>query len=100
MAAPTRRNLPQRAYTTTVHFFATGSVSHPDKLAALSGEETRVLNQLRAEGTVVAAYRRVTGGVVGVFQGASLVEVQAQLARLPFVANGYLTFEYVEAVEL
>jgi hypothetical protein len=90
-----RRNV----YTTIVHFFATGFVSHPEKLAALSGEETRVLNQLRAE-TVVAAYRRVTGGVVGIFQGASLVEVQAQLAQLPFVANGYLTFEYVEAVEL
>ena len=35
-------------------------------------------------------------GVIGILEGPSLQEVQAQMARLPFVAHGLLTFEYTE----
>jgi len=64
-------------------------------------EETRVLDQLREEGIVREAFRRTNGrGVIGIFVGPSLAEVQAQVSRLPFVALGLLHFEYTEVTEL
>jgi muconolactone delta-isomerase len=64
-------------------------------------DEDRVLAELRAEGVVREAFRRTGGpGVVGIFEGPSLGEVQAQIGRLPLVALGVLTFEYDEVTEL
>jgi muconolactone delta-isomerase len=84
-----------------VYFFVTGTVTKPDQLAAHEAEETRVLNDLRQEGTVREAFRRTAGhGVFGIFVGPSLEEVQAQISRLPFVALGLLHFEYTEVTEL
>ena len=39
-------------------------------------------------------------GVIGILEGPSLESVQAQMARLPFVAYGLLTFEYTEVTPL
>jgi hypothetical protein len=39
-------------------------------------------------------------GVIGILEGPSLHDVQAQMARLPFVAYGLLTFEYTEIIPL
>jgi muconolactone delta-isomerase len=84
-----------------VYFFVTGTVTRPDQLAPHAAEETRVLNELRQEGTVREAFRRTSGhGVVGIFVGPSLEEVQAQISRLPFVALGLLHFDYTEVTEL
>ena len=38
--------------------------------------------------------------MIGIFEGPSLEEVQAQIGRLPLVALGVLTFEYDEVTEL
>jgi muconolactone delta-isomerase len=68
---------------------------------AYRAEEDRVLDELRAEGVVSAAYRRTDGaGVLGIVHGADLASVKAELARLPFVAHGFIEFEYVEVVSL
>jgi muconolactone delta-isomerase len=84
-----------------VYFFVTGTVTKPDQIAPHAEEETRVLNELREEGTVREAFRRTAGpGVVGIFAGPSLEEVQAQVSRLPFVALGLMHFEYTEVTEL
>jgi uncharacterized protein YciI len=64
-------------------------------------EEDRVVAELRAEGVLSAAYRRTDGaGVFGIAHGADLAAVKAQVARLPFVAHGFLEFEYVEVIPL
>jgi muconolactone delta-isomerase len=84
-----------------MHFFATGSITQPDQLAQHEEEETRVLTQLREQGTVTAAFR-YTGkhGVIGIFTGPTLDDIRQQIGRLPFVALGYLTFQYEEIAEL
>ena len=47
------------------------------------------------------AFSPATGhGVIGILVGPSLAAVQAQMARLPFVAHGMLTFEYTEIIPL
>jgi hypothetical protein len=64
-------------------------------------EEDRVLDELRAEGVVSAAYRRTDdASVLGIVHGTDLASVKAELARLPFVAYGFIEFEYVEVVPL
>jgi hypothetical protein len=83
-----------------VYFFATGTVSKPDQIGPHLEEETRVLNHLRAEGVVLQAFRHPTGGVVSFVEGTDLAEVEAHMARLPFVALGLMSFEYSEVVEL
>lgn len=84
-----------------MYFFATGTITQPDKIGPHMQEETRVLNKLREEGIVREAFRRTAGhGVLGIFEAASLEELQAQLGRLPFVALGFMTFEYTEVTEL
>ena len=68
---------------------------------AYKAEEARVVNELRAEGVLSAAYRRADGsGVFGIAHGADLATVQAHVARLPFVAHGFSEFDYAEIVPL
>jgi hypothetical protein len=73
----------------------------PDNAADYRDEETRVLNELRAEGVVTSAFLRTDGqGLVGIVQGTDLADVKTHVGRLPFVANGLLAFEYAEVVPL
>jgi uncharacterized protein YciI len=47
------------------------------------------------------AFRKTGGhGVVGIVEAASLEEARAQMQKLPFVALGFMTFEYTEITEL
>lgn len=63
--------------------------------------EDQVVAELRAEGVLSAAYRRADGsGVFGILHVADLAEAKAQVARLPFVAHGFLEFEFAEIVSL
>jgi hypothetical protein len=84
-----------------MYFFATGHVTHPEQLAPLMAEEKRVLAELRELGVVREAFTPTGGhGVISFLEGPSLDEVRAQMGRLPFVANGLLTFDYTEVSEL
>lgn len=84
-----------------MYFFATGRITRPDKIEPHMDEEGRVLDGLRSDGTVLAAFRFTKRhGVIGVFEGPSLDDVRAQIDRLPFVALGLMTFEYEEVAEL
>jgi hypothetical protein len=84
-----------------MYFFATGHVSNPGELGRYLDEEKRVLAELREEGVVRDAFSPAGGhGVISFLEGPSLQDVQAQLARLPFVAHGLLTFDYTEVVPL
>ncbi|MCW2523308.1 MAG: hypothetical protein JWO63_1643 [Frankiales bacterium] len=84
-----------------MYFFASGSIINPSGMASLQEEEDRILNELREAGTVQAAFKFAEKhGVIGIFEGTSLVAVQAQIERLPFVAGGVMTFEYTEIVAL
>jgi hypothetical protein len=60
-----------------------------------------VLTGLREQGLVREAFRKADGpGVISILQAPSLLDAQAKMSSLPFVALGLLTFEYTELVEL
>jgi hypothetical protein len=84
-----------------MYFFVTGHVSRPGEIGPYLEDEKRVLGELREQGVVREAFSPAGGhGVIGILEGPSLQEVQAQMARLPFVAQGLLTFEYTEVTPL
>jgi hypothetical protein len=83
-----------------VYFFAQGTIHNPAELGVLQAAETEVLRALKAEGTVLAAFRKPTGGIVSFVHGDSEASVRARMATLPFVAHGLLTFEYAEVIDL
>jgi muconolactone delta-isomerase len=82
-------------------FLITGGAFKKEGWEAHKAEEDQVVDELRAEGTLSAAYRRCDNSTVfGIVHGADLDAVKTQLARLPFVAHGFSEFEYVEVVPL
>jgi muconolactone delta-isomerase len=82
-------------------FLITAGMIKREGFEAYRAEEDRTLDELRAEGVVSAAYRRTDdASVFGIVHGADLAAVKAKLARLPFVAHGFLEFEYVGIVPL
>jgi muconolactone delta-isomerase len=84
-----------------MNFIAVGTNVRPDEFGPFMAEESAVLAELRAQGTVTSVYRRAAGG--GVFtmvEAASLDEATRQLGRLPLVREGLLAFELIEVVEL
>jgi hypothetical protein len=82
-------------------FFATGHVTRPAEIGPYLEEEKRVLAELRENGVVREAFSPAAGhGVISILVGPNLAAVQAQMARLPFVAYGLLTFEYTEIIPL
>ena len=84
-----------------MYFFATGTITQPDQIGPHLQEEERVLKDLREEGIVREAFRRTSGhGVIGIFSAPSLEELRTQIGRLPFVALGFMTFDYTEVTEL
>jgi muconolactone delta-isomerase len=82
-------------------FLITAGRPHKAGFEAYKAEEDKVVNELRAEGVLSAAYRRADGaGVFGIAHGDDLAAVKAQIARLPFVAHDFIEFDYVEIVPL
>jgi len=77
-----------------------GAWKKPGFEAHKAGED-KVVAALRAEGVLTAAYRRADGsGVFGVLHCTDLAEAKVQVARLPFVAHGFLELEFAEIVSL
>jgi hypothetical protein len=75
-------------------FLATGTVTPDPALEGLSGAELETLNALKAESVVIAAYRSSSGPhVYLVVDAADARAALTQLARLPFVTAGFLTYE-------
>jgi muconolactone delta-isomerase len=84
-----------------MYFFATGHVTHPDRIGPHLQEEKRVLTELRQQGLVREAFTPVGGhGVISILQAPSLEEAREQMNRLPFLAHGLMTFDYTEIIEL
>jgi muconolactone delta-isomerase len=82
-------------------FLITSSPFKKEGWEAYKAEEDKVVDELRAEGILSSAYRRTDDSTVfGIVHGADLDAVKAQIARLPFVAHGFIEFEYVEIVPL
>jgi uncharacterized protein YciI len=82
-------------------FLITAGAFKKEGWEAHRAEEDQVVAELRAEGVLSAPYRRTDGAsVIGIVHGSDLAAVKAQVARLPFVAHGFLEFEYFEVVPL
>ncbi|MFF7472859.1 YciI family protein [Streptomyces sp. NPDC008092] len=80
-----------------MYLHVTGTVTDPGGLAAHAEGEARVLRELKADGVVLAAFRRDDGpGAFLVVEADSLQDARNKLGRLPYAAHGLLTFEYVE----
>ncbi|TWP43311.1 hypothetical protein FKR81_42665 [Lentzea tibetensis] len=84
-----------------MHFIASGTDVHPERFGPFLADEGAVLEQLRAQGTVKAVFKRVFGGgVVSLVEADSVEQAVEQLARLPLVREGLLRFELTEVAEL
>ena len=83
-----------------MYFFAQGTLHNPSQLTGLQDAETRALRVLKAEGTVLSAFRKPAGGIVSFVQGDSEASIRVRMDTLPFVAHGLLTFEYTEVIDL
>jgi uncharacterized protein YciI len=82
-------------------FLITAGAFKKKGFEAYRAGEDKVVAELRAEGVLSAAYRRLDGGgVFGVLHCTDLAEAKEQVARLPFVAHGFLEFEFAEIVSL
>ena len=81
--------------------FARGSVTNPSAVAPFVDDEMRVVNELKSEGIMAAAYRRAAGpGVLLILEGPSLDVVQERMNTLPFVVEGLMTLDYEEIYEI
>lgn len=68
---------------------------------ALKSAEDTIVCEMKAEGVLLVPYRKADGsGVFGIIHAKDLAEAKAQVARLPFVAHGFLEFEFAEIVPL
>jgi hypothetical protein len=66
-----------------MYFFATGKLTHPDQIGPYLEAEKRVLAELRDEGVVREAFTPTGGhGVIAIFEGPGLDEVQADPGQL------------------
>jgi muconolactone delta-isomerase len=84
-----------------VLFIASGTDLRPDLFGPFLAEEAATVQQLRAEGTVKAVFKRASGGgVITIVEAASPEEAAEQLGRLPLVREGLLAFELTEVIEL
>jgi hypothetical protein len=84
-----------------MYFIAAGTGEHPERIGPYLPEEGAVVAELRREGTLKAVYLRADGrGVFNVVEAASLAEATQQLARLPLVREGLLSFELTEVTQL
>jgi hypothetical protein len=82
-------------------FHATGTVSEPAKLGPYVDEEMKILADLKGEGVVEHSYRRSQApGVLLIVNAADAADAQRQLARLPFVTLGLLTFDLTPIYEI
>jgi uncharacterized protein YciI len=82
-------------------FLITAGAWKKEGFEAYLAAEKQVVAELGAEGILTAAYRRLDGGgVFGVVHCTDLAEAKKQVARLPFVAHGFLEFEFAEIVPL
>lgn len=80
---------------------ARGSITEPDKLEPILDDETRVVEQLKAEGVIKTLYRRAAGpGVVVILEGESMDAIRERMNTLPSVLAGLMTFEYEEVSEI
>jgi len=66
----------------TVYFIGAGTDLHPDRFRPFMAEEAAVLEQLRAQGTVKAVFKPVSGGGdISVVEAATAEEAVEQLRR-------------------
>ena len=81
--------------------FARGSITNPSALAPFVDDEMRVVDELKSEGIITAAYRRAAGpGVLLILEGPSLDVLQERMNTLPFVVEGLMTLEYEEIYDI
>ncbi|MFJ9559094.1 hypothetical protein ACIRQQ_03510 [Streptomyces fuscichromogenes] len=84
-----------------MYFHVTGTVTDPGRLSAHAEGEARVLRELKADGVVLSAFRRQDRpGAFLLVEADDVQDAQHQLGRLPYAANGLLTFEYIEVSRL
>jgi uncharacterized protein YciI len=80
---------------------ARGSITEPQKLGSFIEDEKRVVEQLKADGVMKAAYRRAAGpGTVVILEAESMDAIRERMSTLPFVVEGLMTLEYEEVYEI
>lgn len=85
-----------------MYLHVTGIVTaEREQLAPHAEEEARVLRSLKADGVVLSSFRRTDKpGAFLIVEADSLDSARERLSQLPYVANGFLTFEFIEVDRL
>jgi muconolactone delta-isomerase len=80
-----------------VYFHVTGTISDPARLGPFVEDEKRVSLELQDEGSTLIAVRRLDHpGVMLVIEADDREQAEANMARLPFVAEGLMSLDYVQ----
>jgi muconolactone delta-isomerase len=80
-----------------MYLHVTGTIPDANKLAPYLDEERRVAAELQTEGILKQIYRcRHSPGVFIIIEANDLDDAHKKMARLPLVAGGLLTLEFVE----
>ena len=80
-----------------MYLHVTGTLTDADRIAPYLDEERRVAAELQAEGILKQVYRRShSPGVFIIIEANDLDDAHRQMGRLPLVAGGLLTLEFVE----
>ena len=85
-----------------MNLHATGAFTDFDAIGPYLEEEMRVVAELNAEGVIKSVYRRLTdgSGVFMIVEADDPGDANKRLGRLPLVANGLLTFQFVPVEQL
>jgi uncharacterized protein YciI len=85
-----------------MYLHVTGTVTaEREQLVPHAEEEARVLRRLKADGVVLCSFRRTDKpGAFLIVEADSLDSARERLDQLPYVANGLLTFEFIEVDRL
>jgi uncharacterized protein YciI len=84
-----------------MYIFATGSVSKPGEIGPYLDDEHLAMEQLKADGVILNAFRFADHtGVVSFLEADSIEAAREQLGRLPFVEHELMQFEFDEVVDV
>jgi hypothetical protein len=80
-----------------MYFHITGTIPDPSRIPATREAESAISLQLQKEGIILIAVRRLDHpGVFLVVEAEDRAHAEANMARLPWIADGTMTFDYIE----
>ncbi|HEY2644830.1 MAG TPA: hypothetical protein VGI56_13830 [Galbitalea sp.] len=84
-----------------MYIFATGTVTKPGEIGPYLDDEHAAMEQLKADGVILNAFRFAEHtGVVSFLEAETIESASELIKRLPFVEHGLMEFEFSEVVDV